>query len=255
VILLAAGNPSAWTGPTGNNTYLIPGRVPVLVDAGVGNPDHIAAIDRALSGQPLATVLVTHDHIDHAAGAPALAARWPSVAIRQFGKGARPIVDGERIEAGDGFVTVLHTPGHAPDHCCFVAGEDVYCGDLARLGGTIVIPAGRGGDLQQYLDSLRRVQRLRPRRLLPGHGPIVEQPDRLFEEYIRHRATRDAQIADALASGCRTVGEIVSRVYPTLSAGLIVAAGESVTSHLIKLQREGRVAERGGVWTLVDQAG
>jgi hypothetical protein len=28
-----------------------------------------------------------------------------------------------------------------------------------------------------------------------------------------------------------------------------------VTSHLIKLQREGRVAERGGVWTLVDQAG
>ena len=27
-LLIPAGNPSAWTGPTGNNTYLLTGRVP-----------------------------------------------------------------------------------------------------------------------------------------------------------------------------------------------------------------------------------
>ena len=32
-ILLPAHNASAWTGPTGNNTYLLPGRVPTLIDA------------------------------------------------------------------------------------------------------------------------------------------------------------------------------------------------------------------------------
>ena len=36
MILLPAGNPSPWTGPTGNNTFLLPGAVPTLIDAGVG---------------------------------------------------------------------------------------------------------------------------------------------------------------------------------------------------------------------------
>ena len=36
-ILIPAGNPSEWTGPSGNNTWLLPGREPALVDAGVGN--------------------------------------------------------------------------------------------------------------------------------------------------------------------------------------------------------------------------
>ncbi len=35
-ILLPAHNASTWTGPTGNNTYLLPGRIPTLIDAGVG---------------------------------------------------------------------------------------------------------------------------------------------------------------------------------------------------------------------------
>jgi glyoxylase-like metal-dependent hydrolase (beta-lactamase superfamily II) len=243
MILIPAGNPSEWTGPTGNNTYLLPGRVPTLIDAGVGKPDHIDAIARALGDVPLALVLITHGHSDHVNGVPALVARWPNVLVRQFGSGEQPIHADEVIAAGDSTVTAIYTPGHSTDHCCFSNGDEVFCGDLARSGGTIVIPATRGGDLAAYLDSLHRVRQLCPRRLLPGHGPVIEDPDALIDEYLRHRARRDQQVIEALAAGCRTPEEIAARIYPDLAPGLRGAASESVLAHLIKLTREG-VIER-----------
>ena len=48
VALVHAGNPGPMTGD-GNWTWLIPGRTPTLVDAGVGNIAHLEALDRALA--------------------------------------------------------------------------------------------------------------------------------------------------------------------------------------------------------------
>jgi glyoxylase-like metal-dependent hydrolase (beta-lactamase superfamily II) len=253
-ILIPAHNASTWTGPTGNNTYLLPGRVPTLVDAGVGAPEHLDGIARELGGERLALVLVTHGHPDHASGVPAIAARWPDVRVRQYGTGTEPIADGNVIEVGDGAVTAVHTPGHAPDHVCFTDGADVFCGDLARAGGTIVIPAGRGGDLTEYLASLQRVRGLRPTRLLPGHGPIIDDPDAVIDGYIRHRAQRDHQILSVLKEGSFAPEEISGRVYGTLAPELTKAAAQTVLAHLIKMAREGRVIERDGRWE-IDQAG
>src|SRR5260370_37818301 len=80
-ILIEAGNPSEWTGPSGNNTWLLTGREPALVDAGVGNPAHVEAVERALEGLPLVRVLITHWHPDHVKGLPALRDRWPGLAV------------------------------------------------------------------------------------------------------------------------------------------------------------------------------
>ena len=74
VIPIHAGNPGPMTG-TGNWTYLLPGKVPTLIDAGVGAAGHLDAVARETGGS-LAQVLVTHGHTDHAGGASALAARW-----------------------------------------------------------------------------------------------------------------------------------------------------------------------------------
>ena len=49
-IRLAANNASEWTGPTGNNTYLLIGPPAILLDAGIGDPAHVAAVARALDG-------------------------------------------------------------------------------------------------------------------------------------------------------------------------------------------------------------
>jgi glyoxylase-like metal-dependent hydrolase (beta-lactamase superfamily II) len=245
-VLLAAGNASSWTGPTGNNTYLIQGNVPTLIDAGVGEPAHLAAIEDGLAGRALAQVLVTHGHVDHIAGLPALRERWPSVDIRDA------FVDGERIAAGDTVLRVVHTPGHAPDHVCFLdeAIGDLFCGDLLRHGGTVVIPASKGGDLADYLRSLHRVRALRPRRLLPAHGPIVEDPIDLIDEYVRHREARERQVIEALRSGCSTPEDMVRRIYDNLPGPLVSAAADSVLAHLVKLEREHRARRTGNRWTL-----
>jgi glyoxylase-like metal-dependent hydrolase (beta-lactamase superfamily II) len=233
-LLIPAGNPSEWTGPTGNNTWLIRGREAALVDAGTGLPGHVDSVARALDGAPLARVLITHWHPDHVSGLPALKDRWKALQVIESGR--------DPVPAGDGVLEIVPTPGHSPDHLCFfdrVSG-DLFCGDLARRGGTIVIPASKGGDLGAYLASLRRVRDLAPRRLLPGHGPIVDDPIALIDEYLAHRAQREQQILKAILDGARTVPEIVRRVYPALPESLSAAAAESVRAHLVKLRDDGR---------------
>lgn len=233
-ILIAAGNPSEWTGPTGNNTWLLTGGAPALIDAGVGNAEHVEAVATALNGAPLARVLITHWHPDHVKGLPALRDRWPGLVMVESA--------GAPVPAGDGLLEIIPTPGHSPDHLCFFDREsgDLYCGDLARKGGTIVIPARKGGDLRAYLASLRLVRELAPRRLLPGHGPIVDDPSALIDEYIAHRQMREQQILLAMLEGARTVDDIVRRVYPALPASLSDAAADSVRAHLAKLRDDAR---------------
>ena len=253
-IALLAGNASSWTGPTGTNTYLLTGAVPTLVDAGVGNPAHLESIAATLAGVPLARVVITHGHSDHASGLGALRERWPVLlvfdprdadAMRK--EGAR------RIAAGNGYLTPIHTPGHSPEHHCFLdeTTRDVYCGDLARANGTIVIPGRRGGNLRHYLDSLKRIRDLKPRRLLPGHGPIVTDPTALIDGYLAHRADREAQIVEALGRRPGTAEDLAPEIYGRLADSIGVAAVETVFAHLVKLEEEGVAArDAEGRWRL-----
>ena len=83
----------------GNWTWLIPGRVPTLIDAGTGEAAHLEAIDEALEGAALTQVLVTHAHTDHAAGAPALASRLPSAPISARCSGPNAMRSGPSVRA------------------------------------------------------------------------------------------------------------------------------------------------------------
>lgn len=160
---LTAGNPGTLTGP-GNNTYLLDGVEPTLIDAGVGKPEHLDAIAAHLGGRALSRVLVTHGHPDHASGVPALRERWPGLeACKWFDSpepGWVPLLDNERVRAGDSWLTVVHTPGHAADHVCFWQPDarDLFCGDMMTATTTILVPpASRGGNLRAYLASLQRL--------------------------------------------------------------------------------------------------
>jgi glyoxylase-like metal-dependent hydrolase (beta-lactamase superfamily II) len=241
---LNARNPGPLTG-LGNNTWLIDGDEPTLIDAGVGHPNHLDAIARALDGRDLARVLVTHGHLDHASGIAALRARWPEIDARKWPSpddhGAalwRPLGDGDRVPAGAGVLVAIHTPGHAPDHVCFWEPDrrDLYAGDMLVLGSTVMIPAGRGGDLRAYLASLDRLAALRPLRVLPGHGAIIDQPLALIASYIAHRHDREEQVLAALAAGVTTAGAIVGRIYPDLAEPLRSAATATIQAHLDKIR-------------------
>lgn len=246
MILLHANNASSWTGPTGTNTYLLPGRVPALIDAGVGDDRHLKSIELALGGRALARVFITHGHPDHIGGLDKLLERWPTADVIRFGQ------ENDVVDAGDTRLRILHTPGHAPDHLCFLEEDarDLYCGDLARLGGSIVIPASKGGNLRQYLESLKHVRSLGSKRLLPGHGPIVNDPGALIDEYLRHRAQREDEVIAALQDGLKTPEEMVPRVYGVLNPALSAAAADSVLAHLMKLHDEHRAVVGDDGWKL-----
>ena len=245
-VLIHADNPGSLTG-SGNNTWLIDGAEPTLIDAGVGSARHVAAVVRALRARSLVRVLVTHGHPDHASGVPMLRTTWPSLEACKLPlrgeSGWRALSDGETVRAGDRVLTVMHTPGHAPDHACFWDPDRryLYTGDMLILGTSVVIPFGRGGSLHEYLRSLERLADLKPERIFPGHGDVIEHPLEVIDEYLKHRQLREHQILESLADGVTDVDAIVRRVYPTLATGLHAAARSTVEAHLQKLRDEGRL--------------
>lgn len=258
---LHAHNPGPYTGD-GNWTYLLRGRVPTLIDAGTGQEAHLDAIERALDGERLVQVLVTHAHGDHASGAPAVAARFPDARFLKMPWADRDsrwpvaweaIAAGDRLAAGNETLLAVHTPGHAPDHLCFwhEPSHTLFCGDLAAKGTTVYIPSDLRGDLSEYLASIEHVLALRPSRLLPAHGPAIDDPETLLRGYIAHRRERERQIVEAIGAGEKTADELVAGIYRGLKEHLLPMARESVVAHLVKLEREGRAGRRGEAWHII----
>lgn len=237
----------------GNWTYFLPGREPVLLDAGVGDAAHLEAIAAARIAGP-GHVIVSHAHRDHIAGVAAIATRWPTTRFSKFvwpdhdakyPASWHALRDGDAIPAGDDELLAIHTPGHAPDHLAFwhARSRTMFTGDLVVRGTTVVIPASSGGSLAAYLSSLERVLSFDAARLLPAHGPEIDDPERTIRDYLEHRRLRERQVIDALGRGDRTPEQIAARIYVGLAAALLPMARESVLAHLQKLESE-RVARR-----------
>ena len=273
--LIEVGNAGPYTG-SGNNTYLImgdgrddlvgvpaattAGREALLIDAGIGSALQVDRLAAALErhGARLTHVLVTHAHLDHASGAPALAQRlgvdafskyaWPEQDIA--GVEWRHLADGAAVDVEGIRLTAVHTPGHSPDHLSFwhEPSRTVFSGDLVNAQTSVAIIHSRGGDLGQYLASLERLLALEPARLLPGHGPAIEQPASVLRMTLEHRRTRDRQVASAVRAGHETVHAIAESIYHGLSPELMPLAHENVRAHLEQQRRQGLVAVEGERW-------
>ncbi|HZT42088.1 MAG TPA: rhodanese-like domain-containing protein [Chthonomonadaceae bacterium] len=90
-------------------------------------------------------ILETHIHADFVSGSHELAARTGAPiyvgAADNYGFEHRPLQEGDRLELGSLLLQVLHTPGHTPEHICFVASEGdhrrpwgVFTGDTLFAG-------------------------------------------------------------------------------------------------------------------------
>ena len=248
-------NPSMFTGP-GTNTYLVgTGPERILLDPGQGVPGYLPVLERAMerSGvKRIQEIVLTHGHPDHIGGVRAVRERFGKLRVSKFPwpEADAGYADLELTLLEDGAVARTEgatlrgvlTPGHAPDHLCFVLEEEqaLYSGDNVLGVGTTVIP-NQNGDLGQYMASLARLLALAPRRIYPAHGPVIEDGVAKLREYIAHRHDRERQILAALEAGPASVMQIVKIVYAAYPEALHPAAAQSTSQHLRKLAREGRV--------------
>ena len=245
---ILAPNPSLFTGP-GTNTYLIEdGGEAVILDPGPIEASHRQAIVAAAEGLTVRAVIVTHTHPDHAPLANPLASLFEVPAVGyEPGPEFQPdhcVEDGEIIEVGATALEAIYTPGHSDDHLCFRNDDVLFTGDHIMGGSSVLIT-----DAGPYMDSLQRLAQMKLARLYPGHGEQIDRPAQAIAWYIAHRQAREREIVTAIASGCRTVGEIVEHVYQKVDPALHILAAYSVVAHLKKLAAEGTVRFGGeGVW-------
>lgn len=121
-------------------------------------------------------VLETHTHADHVSGHGRLALEHGIPVSVHAAAGAEfphePLEDGDEIVVGSTTVRTLHTPGHRPEHCCFLAGDALLTGDSLFVGSAarpdLAVEAREGAEGLYH--SLRRLLELPDDvRVMPGH--------------------------------------------------------------------------------------
>jgi glyoxylase-like metal-dependent hydrolase (beta-lactamase superfamily II) len=235
------------TGP-GTNTYLVGHQRLLVIDPGPDLGEHRAALVEAIGGREVIAVAVTHNHPDHAPGAASLArvlgAPRVGFADSDGFVADRHVRDGDLLGNGASELAVVHTPGHASAHVCFVLGAQGLCftGDHVMGGSTVVIrpPDGHMGS---YLANLERLRDLRPslRHLAPGHGRLLADPPGAIDEILEHRRAREARVAHELAQhGPSTAGELTEASYPGLEEQRRSVATATLLAHLDHLVERGR---------------
>ena len=194
------------------NIYLVDGgSEAALIDAGGGqDPAAILSIIEAhgIPRDRVRSLLLTHGHADHAAGAASLrraldlrvlAARDIAGALRRGDEWAVGIAlgpakeagiyptgfelppcpidgelaEGQAIQVGDYELRVLETPGHSSGHLSFLMEKDglqiLFGGDAIFFGGRIILQNIPDCDLQAYLRTIERLSELDVDIFLPGH--------------------------------------------------------------------------------------
>jgi glyoxylase-like metal-dependent hydrolase (beta-lactamase superfamily II) len=154
---------------------------------------------------------------------------------------------------GDTTLRVIHTPGHAGNHLCYLLEQErmLFTGDHVMQGATVVINPP-DGDMGAYLCSLNELKTLPLDWLAPGHGFLMDQPAQAMQRIIDHRLKREAKVLAAVPDdGAASLDALLAVVYADVPAHLHAMARRSLLAHLLKLQTDGQIVEQAqGCWAL-----
>lgn len=206
------------------HAYLFLGRRIALVDCGSegSQRDLLEALRRLeIKRESISIVVLTHEHAGHAGGSAAfpnavLVAHSLAAAKLRHGEesltklhGARApdveLSEGGAIRIGGFSFDVLHMPGHTSGSICLYERSRalIVTGDTVLARGTLPVVT-QSGSSGEHLESLERLGSLRSRLLLPGHGPLSDDPVAdiaAAAETVRSRLSRWADEHETVREG------------------------------------------------------
>ena len=188
----------------GSHVYLIKGATKnVLIDTGFAGTFPILErrlTELGLNVRDVNLIILTHEHVDHI-GATAFFHRTAVVAAHRLAanklelqdefvtllkhdQSSKPfwvdvwLEDGCILDLGNYQLQVVHTPGHTSGCICLYEPRAglLFTGDTVFAGGTLSEIAV-GGNVSDYVNSVRRLSNLRIKQLFPGHGKVSITPD------------------------------------------------------------------------------
>lgn len=244
---ITAGNGSVFTGP-GTNTYLVGKEEVTVIDPGPAMQEHIDVITAAAPN--IKQILVTHTHPDHSPGVRLLKEKLDVPAYGMLTNSSknqdqtfnpeRILDDGEVFQEEEFTIEVVHTPGHASNHLCFILKEEklIFTGDHIMNGSTVVI-GPPDGNMKQYIQSLEKLKEYDIEKIAPGHGELLENPHEVADWIINHRLEREKKVFQALQEASKgTPDSLVEKVYDDVDSSLFPIAKASLLAHLIKLEED-----------------
>lgn len=258
---ITANNGGIFTGK-GTNTYLIGMEDITLIDPGPNIPQHIDKI-LSVGKNKIKRILVTHTHTDHS---PAALPISKKLNIPMFGR----LVDresqwedetfipdnvlshGDEISTDEYSLETIHTPGHASNHLCFYIKE-IKClltGDHIMDGSTVVI-APPDGNMTEYINSLRLLEKYEINYFAPGHGNIMKEPTKTINSIIRHRLSRESKVFRCVEKKQNlNIDQLLLLVYDDVPEMLHPIAKMSLLAHLIKLEEDGKLKNYENTYSL-----
>ena len=197
----------------GSHVYLLRGRTKnVLIDAGLPQTtEHLEACLQTLglSTKNIDLLILTHEHIDHAGGAPYFSGRTLLAAHRlvankviaqdefvlmnkAFGVDLGDfcidlqLEHGNIINLGNHELQVIHTPGHTSGGICLYEPTQrlLFSGDMVFAGGNMGGVFG-SGNISDYIASLKVLRNLQIDEILPGHGKVSKAPHADLDQAIK----------------------------------------------------------------------
>src|ERR1700742_2398032 len=208
---VVANNPGPFTF-TGTGTYIVGHGQVAVIDPGPDDPAHLAAILKAVEGERVTHIAITHHHSDHSPLAgPLKAATGATIYGCAVGRHEAEEAGAPRMEAGHDLsfqpdvslcgggeisgpgwtLEAIPTPGHTSNHLCYALPQEnaLFSGDhIMGWSTTVIVPPDV--DMTDYIESLELTRDRDFSIIWPTHGPPIRDPRPFIDGLIAHRHER-----------------------------------------------------------------
>ena len=243
----------------------------VEVGCPVQTPDILEAVGQlGYDIRKLSYIIPTHVHLDHAGGAGLLARQLPQTKVVAYSRAVKVLADpsildrmmqgfmqiyggdarqrfGEmvpiaeerfvkvededNIPLGNRELKVIHTPGHDPNHLCFLdtRSRGLFCGDalgayFSEIEALFTCPVP-GSDPFLFLQSIKKLQKLKPELVFFSHGGATADADKIMQSAIDGARQCHDTALEALKSG-EDQKEVARRLIEIMDRGSVLARSD-----------------------------